>query len=78
MLEDPVCTNLSICTIDVSVSLFWHGTDCAMIPFCCYSGSAHDRDFKAMVAVSIVLFLCSELYRNRQVQKCLELEVNFT
>lgn len=78
MLEDPVCTSLSVCTIDVSVSLFWRGADCAIIPFCCYSGSAHSRDFKAMVTVSIVLYLCSELYRNRQVQKCLELEVNFT
>lgn len=77
MFEDPVCTNLSISTIDVSVSLFWHGTDCAMIPFCS-SRAAHNCDFKAMVTVSIVLYLCSELYRKRQVQKCLQLKVNFT
>lgn len=78
MFEDPVCTNLSICTIDVSVSLFWHGTDCAMIPFCCSSRPAHNFDFKSMVTVSVVLYLCSELYRNGQIQKYLQLEVNFT
>lgn len=55
MFEDPVCTNLSICSIDLSLSLFWLWTDCAMIPFCWALQLAQKCDFKTVVVVSIVL-----------------------